>query len=165
MSLLNSLLLYNPLESLVLVLFCNIAINRLFNKKDFIFCYLLGSVNLFFQYFSTMIISKSISFIIDYLVVFVCMPIILYILYDKLISEKIRFSICFKAIIYSFVTMSVSIFILNSVFSNAYSFGCINSNYEFIYNALVRLIQITIILFFRLVVGKLGKRNVIKNCE
>lgn len=151
MSFYSSLFVYNPLEAFILFYFCytlsgiNLSIRII---KD---CYILGSINLIFQYASMFINNSMISCIYDIFVSIFVMYFILLIYLNIVCKNKIsRFTI-FGSCIFNFISIFICIFIFNEhEFMNYNSLGCDNIQIETIFNCSLRLIQFFILyLFFK----------------
>lgn len=169
MSIVESLLLYNPLEALILILFCDIFTKRNFKRIDIIHFYILGGINLFVQSIKFLFSNLSIIFIYDILVNFIFMCIICYFYYNLFMMKpgnRIRFSLILIPQIFNYCTICFVVYYFNSVFNEVYTFEFNSKFYEFLANITVRILQFLIILIIKFgvyVYEKDFKRNFFKN--
>lgn len=150
MSIVESLLLYNPLEALVLILFCDIFTKRKFKKTDIIHCYILGGINLFIQSIRYLFPDPLLMLVYDIIAVFVIGVFITYFYYFVFIGTKIRISRSFLAHIFNYTAMCFVAVIFNNIFNNVYTFQFSNKNYEFFTNISLRIFEIFIVLIIKI---------------
>lgn len=150
MNILFSLLLYNPLESFVLIRFCDIFTKRKFNKYDFINCYVLGAINLVVQNFRVVFDNRVNLLFYDLFTAFVPMSILLLIYYNKMCasckSENINFKISILAQTMNFLAISLMVMFSNTIFGNIFNSNYVSDYYEFIVNILLKIFQIFVII-------------------
>lgn len=152
MSIVESLLLYNPLEALILILFCDIFTKRKFNKIDIVHCYILGGINLFVQSIKFLFSNLSIIFIYDILVNFIFMCIICYFYYNLFMMKpgnRIRFSLILIPQIFNYCTIFFIVYVFNYIFGNVYNLGFNSKFYELFANISLRIMQIIIIFIIK----------------
>lgn len=152
MNILWSLILYNPLEALTLILFCDMISKRKFRFFDVLHCYILGTINLLFQISRMLFDNKIIILFLDLFVALVIMTITLNLYYNKQIlskseCEKTTLKHSFCAIALNYVSIMISTFVLNSLFGKIYDSNYTTSYYEFISNIFIRLIFLLIVGF------------------
>lgn len=148
MSFYSSLFVYNPLEAFILFYFCytlsgiNLSIRII---KD---CYILGSINLIFQYASMFINNSMISCIYDIFVSIFVMYFILLIYLNIVCKNKISKFKIFGSCIFNFISIFVLSFTLNTIdFMNYNSFGCNSVISEMYSNIILRSLQYIVIFF------------------
>lgn len=164
MSIVESLLLYNPIEALVLILFCDIFTKRKFKKTDIIHCYILGGINLLIQSIKYLFSDTTTVFIYDIVSVFVIGSMVLYFYYFIIIGCNIKFKYIIMSHVVNYVFTCFIIFFLNYMFNEVYKFGFKSYEYEFLANILLRICEITIFLIIKFGV-KLYERHLKKGCS
>lgn len=151
MNILISLLLYNPLEALLLIRFCDVLTKRTFKLSDLISCYILGTVNLIFQNFRTTFSNPVYILIYDMFVMFIPMILLLFIYYNNVVIyrhsvKRITVMNVFMIQIINFITTSLVVNFFNYVFGNIFTFRYVNNYYEFIINICLRIFQLGLIV-------------------
>lgn len=163
-----SALIYNPLEAFILIYFCSIFTEIKIDKNIIKHCYILGFVNLLFQYIGKSIGNNAHVFIYNIFVALILTPILLYIYIKLIFFKKINFVICIYSAIFNFVTLYIALLIINS-FKNITVFNVDRSfNHELFVNFLIKIIQLFIFLQFKKGVGfmkKILKLIAFKNTE
>lgn len=81
MSFITNLIIFNPLEALLLILFVNIYQKNRVTQRDIPFIMLLSTVNLLVQSVNVFLRNEIAVFIYDVAVSLLFMPIILYFVY------------------------------------------------------------------------------------
>lgn len=156
MSFLPSLLLYNPLEALILILFCDVFTKRKFKKIDILHCLGLGVINFVFQYASMLMTDSRLVLIYDLLMVVVT-GFILLVYYKTLISKEIKLSHSVYAMIFSFTTIPIVCNLANIIIEDIYKLGFSNKYDELLINLTLRVLQFIVILIIKLGVSKFEK--------
>lgn len=108
-----SALIYNPLEAFILIYFCSIFTEIRINKSIIKHCYILGFINLLFQYYTVYIESKILSLSYDLFIALIISPIILAFYIKNFIVLLFKLKICFCACIFNFLSLYISIIIIN----------------------------------------------------
>lgn len=150
MSFLPSLVLYNPLEALVIILICDLFTKRKFKLIDIVHCYVLGAINLMIQYISVFINDSALQLIYNIFVSLILTSIITYLYYNLAIKERINLIYAFYALGLQYISVSIAVYILNSIIPNAYT-NVISVKYELITNLCLRIAQIIIIFTIYLI--------------
>lgn len=162
-----SVLIYNPLEAFILIYFCSIFTEIRINKSIIKHCYILGFINLLFQYYTMYITIKSLSFYYDLFIALIISPVILIFYLKFFIIKKIKIKLCFYACIFNFLSLYLSVAILNSVkileiWYPSYSVYP-NSVSMFITDLIIKILQFLLLYLFK--VGDFYyERNFKKNC-
>lgn len=151
MNILVSLLLYNPLEALLLIRFCDVFTKRTFKLSDIISCYVLGIVNLIFQNFRTMFSNPVCILICDMFIMFIPMILILFIYYNNVVIyrhsvKRVTVMNVFMIQMINFITTSLVINFFNYVFGNIFTFRYASNYYEFVVNICLRIFQLGLII-------------------
>lgn len=149
MNIIMSLLIYNPIEALLLIMFCNIVTSRKFNKFDVLYLYVLGDINFAAQFIGILIRPVLLSMFYDIFATFVIYPISLYLFYNYIIckneNNRIKFSITLLALFLNFVVLSFTANTLNIFLNNGFN-GVFNDIYnEFIYNLVARILYVILL--------------------
>lgn len=108
-----SALIYNPLEAFILIYFCSIFTEIKIDKNIIKHCYLLGFINLLFQYVTIWINDKVLSLSYDLFVALIISPFILAFYSKFFIFSIFELKICFYACIFNFLSLYISIIIIN----------------------------------------------------
>lgn len=165
MSIVESLLLYNPLEALVLILFCDIFTKRKFKKTDIIHCYILGGLNLFVQSIRYLFSDPMFLLVYDVIVVFIFGFILLYFYYFLFIGVCIKLRVVLFSHIFNYITICFVMFLFNIIFNNVYNSGFSSKIYELLANLSLRILQVVclfIIKFGVLIYEKFVKKFSVK---
>lgn len=141
---LESLFLYNVLEVLIIILFCNLLSNDGFNINDIKHCFILGAINLAIQYVNLLISNAIFQLLYNLGVMFVLMPIISF-LYFRFTTHKYNIQYCFLACVFIFITSVILTNIFNNVFGTVFIDTFINEYYDFIFNIILRVFEILLI--------------------
>ena len=148
-----SALIYNPLEAFILIYFCKNIIKH---------CYLLGFINLLFQYSTVVYIqNESLSLIYDLVLALVISPFIL-LIYLKIFSIiLLKLQICFYACIFNFISLYMVIILIDTIKNNTIIFNEIRSlEYEIFINLTIKIFQLLLFLIFRL--GEMFMKKILK---
>lgn len=143
MSFLESLFLYNVLEVLIIMLFCNVLSDNKFKVEDIKHCYILGAINLSIQYVNLLISNSVFQLLYNLIVMFILMPIISYLYFYKI--HKYNISHCFYSCVFIFITSTILTNIFNNVFNTIFVNVFVNQYYEFIFNISLRAFQLLLI--------------------
>lgn len=143
MSFLESLFLYNVLETLIIILFCDVLSYIKFTLFDIKHCFALGSINLLLQYINLLILNPILQLIYNLILMFIISPIIIYLYFYNSHKYKIRYIL--YSLIFIFITSTVLTVVFNNVFNTIFINIFINEYYEFIFNILLRVIQLLLI--------------------
>lgn len=143
MTFVTSLILYNPLEVLVIILFCNVLENKKFEMKMLKYCYILGTIFLFIQYINLYIPNLILQFIYNVIVTLVIMPIVAYKYFKHIYKYKLLS--CFYSLIFIFISSMLLTQIFNILFGEIFTNVFINCEYEFIFNIILRVVQFLLI--------------------
>lgn len=141
---LESLFLYNVLEALVIILFCNLLNNSKFKIGDIKHCFILGAVNLAIQYINLLISNAIFQLLYNLGVMFILMPIISF-LYFRFTIRKYNILYCFLACVFIFITSVILTSIFNNIFGIVFINTFINKYYDFIFNIVLRVFEILLI--------------------
>lgn len=109
MNFILNLLIFNPLEAIILVLFINSLSKEKFKVKNLLHCFVLGAVNLLVQYLNIFIKNDIMIFVYDILVALILMPFILYAFVINIYNKPIKISLCFAACLFNFITICLGI--------------------------------------------------------
>ena len=146
MTFIPSLVLYNPLEMLIIIIGCDLITK---NKTDLckllLISYFGGVVNLLFQYIPNMLIGTSIHFVINNFVTFIFVPFLIY-LVSKLYSNKYTFFDVYIVYAINFaISMCIALFI-NKFIACAYFGYFENGFYELMTNLSVRFVEMILVI-------------------
>lgn len=150
MSFLPSLLLYNPLEAFIILLFCNVCSGTKTKIRIILDSFILGTLNFVVQYPNMLLESPVWQLIYNIFVAIIVVPIILYIFTLK--RYKYKFIICWLSVAFLFTTVAVLSWINNTFIGENFTNCFISKNYELIFNLILRAIQL--LLIFILYKGK-----------
>lgn len=144
MSFLPSLLLYNPLEAFIILLFCNVCSGTKTKTRIILDSYILGTLNFVVQYPNMLLENSMWQLIYNIFVVLILMPIIVYLYcYNKF---KFSYKICTAANLFILSTGMVVAWFSNTfittVITNEFENGC----YEMIFNLVLRAFELLLIL-------------------
>lgn len=160
-----SLFIYNPLEVFILIYFCSLFSKVKIDKNIIKHCYILGTVNLLIQYIATIIDSSFCVLSYNVIAALVICPITLYLYSYIFISGCIKIKICICSSIYNFLTLYLSLAIIDSfgIFNVAFNIDR-GLEYEFFVNLFIKVLQIIILFIIKYGVDKFEK--IIKeNCH
>jgi hypothetical protein len=140
-----SLLLYNPLEALLLIMFCDIFTKRKMTKLDLLHCLGLGAINLSIQYVTTLVNSPVSSLIAD-IVIALMMSIILYGYYNIVMKCEVKFLLSGASMAFCFFTIPLGIplglAIMGNMLDGVYDYtGFSDTSFEFICNITIKTLQ------------------------
>lgn len=105
-----SLIIYNPLEAIVIILFLVSLSREEFKIKNLLSCFILGAVNLVLQYPNKFIQNEVLVFIYDVFVALVLMSFTSYFAYLLIFKKSISMYKCFLASVFNFVTIYIGIY-------------------------------------------------------
>lgn len=105
-----SLIIYNPLEAIVIILFLVSLSREKFKIKNLLSCFILGAVNLILQYPNKFIQNEVLVFIYDVFVALVLMSFTSYFAYLLTFKKSISMYKCFLASVFNFVTIYIGIY-------------------------------------------------------
>lgn len=148
MSIWLSLLLFNPLESVVLFWAAIGDSKEVFKKKNIKHFYILGTINFIFQYFTQEVINPSIStlFLEHFYGLFIS-GIFLY-KYLNVLNYNIKIQNALIASIFNSLTILLIVILFSNFFINI--FINLNILQEIIVNTMVKIIQfLSLYIFFR----------------
>lgn len=148
-----NLILYNPLEALLIVLFVYIVSNKSFKMSKSIFFYIfLGSINFIFQNLTELFNDNMGIFVISLFEALVTLPLILYLYILNFCKEKVKLFLCFLAGVFNFITIYIGVYICEifsvgqMVFVNKY----IDVISELNINITIKIVQFLLIIFVKL---------------
>lgn len=144
MSFLPSLLLYNPLEAFIILLFCNVCSGTKTKTRIILDSYILGTLNFVVQYPNMLLGNSMWQLIYNIFVMLILMPVILY-LYSKK-KYKHRAVTCFLSNIFAFITSAGICFAFNNMFECIPNGVFLNGAYEMVANLVLRIVQLFLIL-------------------
>lgn len=150
MSFLPSLLLYNPLEAFIILLFCNVCSGTKTKTRIILDSYILGTLNFVVQYPNMFLENSMWQLIYNIFVMLILMPVILY-LYSKK-KYKYRAVICFLSNMFVFATIAFLSWFMNTFIVTTLTNSFTNKTYELIFNLVLRILQL--FLIFILYKGK-----------
>lgn len=150
MSFLPSLLLYNPLEAFIILLFCNVCSGTKTKTRIILDSYILGTLNFVVQYPNMLLENPMWQLIYNIFVMLILMPVILY-LYSKK-RYKHRAVICFLSNIFVFATIAFLSWFMNTFIATTLTNSFANKAYELFFNLVLRILQL--FLIFILYKGK-----------
>lgn len=150
MSFLPSLLLYNPLEAFIILLFCNVCSGTKTKTRIILDSYILGTLNFIVQYPNMLLENPMWQLIYNIFVMLIVMPFISYI-YSKN-KFKYKFIICWLANMFALITSAVIVCVVNTFVMPMLSNVFVNSVYELAVNLILRMFQA--FLIFILYKGK-----------
>ena len=141
-----SALIYNPLEAFILIYFCSIFAEIKIDKNIIKHCYILGFINLLIQYIDKFILNDELSFIYNIFITLFLSEIILNLYIKKILLNSIEFKICIYSSIFNFITLYLSIVLINSI-KTITVFNTIRSfEYELFVNLFIKIIQILLLI-------------------
>jgi hypothetical protein len=144
MSFLPSLLLYNPLEAFIILLFCNVCSGTKTKTRIILDSYILGTLNFVVQYPNMLLENPMWQLVYNIFVVLIVMPIIVYLYCHN--KFKFSYRICTAANLFILSTgMIVAWFsntFITTVITNEFENGC----YEMIFNLVLRAFELLLIL-------------------
>ncbi len=143
MSFLPSLLLYNPLEAFIILLFCNVCSGTKTKTRIILDSYILGALNFVVQYPNMLLESPVWQLTYNIFVAIIIMPIILYIFTLK--RYKYKFVICWLSTAFLFATVAILSWINNMFVDETFTNCFTDKIYEFIFNLILRVIQLLLI--------------------
>lgn len=143
MPFLESLFLYNTLETLIIILFCNVLSDIKFVAADIKHCFVLGSINLFFQYINLLIPNVIFQLILNFGMALFILPLINYLYFYKLKHYKICY--LFYSYIFLLPTNCFMTFLFNNIVGKIFENIFIDKYYEFMFNILLRVVQLLLI--------------------
>lgn len=143
MPFLESLFLYNTLETLIIILFCNVLSDIKFVTADIKHCFALGSINLFFQYINLLIPNVIFQLILNFGMALFILPLINYLYFYKLKHYKI--CCLFYSYIFLLLTNCFMTFLFNNIVGKIFENIFIDKYYEFMFNILLRVMQLLLI--------------------
>lgn len=155
-----SLIIYNPLEAIVLILFLVSLSREKFKIKNLLSCFVLGAVNLVLQHPDKFIQNEVLIFIYDVFVALVLMSFTSYFAYLLMFKKSISLYKCFLACVFNFITIYIGIYavqlsgVTDVVFVTRYS----NLISEFLINFTIKVIQ-----FVLLIILNYGVNFIMKN--
>lgn len=146
MTFIPSLVLYNPLEMLIIIIGCDLITKNKTNLCKLLFIsYFGGAVNLFFQYIPNMLIGTPIHFVINNFVTFILVPFLMY-LVGKSYSDKYTFFDVYIVYAINFsISMCIALFI-NEFIVTAYYGYFENGFYELVTNLSVRFVEMILVI-------------------
>ena len=156
-----SALIYNPLEAFILIYFCSIFTKIEINKSIIRYFYLLGFINLIFQYCAKIINNNLYAFIYNIFITLFLSEVILYIFINKILMYKIKFKICVYSSIFNFITLYISIILINNIKVVTLFNTTRSIEHEFFVNFFIKVFQI--FLLFILKSGVIFMKNLLKN--
>ena len=141
-----SALIYNPLEAFILIYFCSIFTEIKIDKNIIKHCYILGFINLLIQYIDKFILNDELSFIYNIFITLFLSEIILNLYIKKILLNNIEFKICIYSSVFNFITLYLSIVLINSI-KTITVFNTIRSfEYELFVNLFIKIIQILLLI-------------------
>lgn len=167
MNLTLSLIIYNPLEALVLILFVTSLLKDKFTLKKLNSCFVLGAINLLFQYPSKFFDNSLFIFIYDIVITLIVMSFTLYIYYFYTFHKSPKIFKCFLACLFNFITIYIGVYvsrivgITDIIFSSKYS----NLITEFSVNMIIKIVQFISLFIIKFGVDFYNEKNIKKNCN
>lgn len=156
-----SALIYNPLEAFILIYFCSIFAEIKIDKNIIKHCYILGFINLLIQYCAKIINNDIYALIYNIFITLFLSEIILYVFINKFLMNKIKFKICVYSSIFNFITLYISIILINNI-KVITLFNTVRSiEHEFFVNFFIKVFQI--FFLFILKSGVISMKNLLKN--
>lgn len=143
MSILLSLLFYNPIEAYTLILLCDIISGNStkLNVKNVFMLYIFGSVNFVIQYIPNLTYGNNLFIVVTFGLNYFVIPLSILLFY-KIMSTNITYSVC---VIAEFVNCIFIIIISGffNIFIKSYNmFFLYNRFHEFISNFAIFFVQI-----------------------
>lgn len=114
MNFILNLVIYNPLESLILISFVAFLNKEKFKIKNMFECFLLGAVNLFLQYPGQFIDNSVITLTYDVLINNVFLAITLYFAYYYIFNNSPKIYKCFYACIFNYTSLGIAIYLVDT---------------------------------------------------
>lgn len=164
-----SVLIYNPLEAFILIYFCSIFTEIRINKSTIKHCYILGFINLLFQYYTTFLDIEIISFCYDIFVALFLSPLILKNYFSNFVYKNIKIDIFIYSCIFNFITIFLCNYIISKFLNFDYSYigyNCLIS--EFFSNCISKFLQFVFLYLLkgcRFYMKKFLKNIAFKNTE
>lgn len=158
MNIFLSLLIFNPLEALVLFWAAIGDKSKVFRKENIIHFYILGTINFVFQYLIGNLEPSIINLMIEYLYSIIIASFILkfYILY--FIKINVKLIKCFSSIIFTIVTTMFVVIILSNL-TKIELITIPNIFIETIVNFIIKILQFLLLLLLLLFFGGLYEKG------
>lgn len=148
MSFLPSLLLYNPLEAFIILLFCNVCSGTKTKTRIILDSYILGTLNFVVQYPNMLLDGSLIQMVYNIFSVLILMSITVYICFHK----KYNFKICIGSSVFILISTTFLMWFVNSFIKIILINKFYNGIDELVFNLILRVLQI--FLIFILYKGK-----------
>lgn len=142
-----SLLIFNPLEAVVLFWAAIGDKSKVFRKENIKHFYILGAINFAFQYISDSFSPGITNLFFRYFVGLFLMSFILYFY----LNNNISLSKCFISATFNLVSVALIIVILNSIFSHMLWGNNVLLKEEILMNIMIKILQflfLYVIYFF-----------------
>ena len=146
MNLIPSLLIYNPLEALVIILLLSFVSNTNLSCKSIFFnSYLLGSINLLFQFLVECTYGLKIYPLLSIFLGFIITPFIIYEYNKYIICFQISFVSVYLISIYFHFSTIIIVLLLNDLYIIDIFLKDFVLNQEFLMNMYIRIPQLIIL--------------------
>lgn len=147
MNIFLSLLIFNPLEAIVLFWAAIGDKSKVFRKENIKHFYILGTINFYLQYFVENLPPSIINLFLTYFYSILIPAFILKIYFLKIMKINIKFLRCFFAMIFTAITILFGIIVVNNFFFNA-GIEVTNIYIEIIVNLFIKFIQLLLLFIF-----------------
>lgn len=163
MSLIPSLLLYNPLEMFVIILGYNLFVKENIDyRRVIIVSYIGGAINLIFQYIPNFIIGYPLHTFINNFITFLVVPFLMYLYINQIYTNRKIFAVYFVYVINFSISMSVC-FVMNNIISDSYIGYFLSPSIEFLANLSLRILEILLVIIIKFLEDKYEK-TIEENC-
>ena len=151
MSFITNLIIFNPLEALLLILFVNIYQKNRVTQRDIPFIMLLSAVNLLVQSVNVFLRNEIAVFIYDVAVSLLFMPIILYFVYVYAFKKIPKVFECFMAGSFNFVTIFIALYLAEKFSVCSVSFNIEQGLFSKLFcNTFIKVVQYTLLTILKL---------------
>lgn len=146
-----NLIIFNPLEALLLILFVNIYQKNRVTQRDIPFIMLLSTVNLLVQSVNVFMRNEIVVFIYDVAVSLMFMPTILYFVYVYAFKKIPKVFDCFMAGSFNFVTIFIALYLAEKFSVCSVSFNTERELFSKLScNTFIKVVQYTLLTILKL---------------
>lgn len=161
-----SLIIYNPLEAIVIILFLVSLSREKFEIKNLLSCFVLGAINLVLQYPNKFIQNEVLIFIYDVFVALVLMSFTSYLTYLLTFKKSICMYKCFLASVFNFVTIYVGIYFVQLIGITDIFFNVEQPLIsEFLANFTIKVVQFVLLIILNYGVNFYNEKFIKKACN
>ena len=152
-----NLIIFNPLEALLLILFVSLSEKDKINIKKLPYCFVLGCINLLLQETGNLINNNMYKVVYDVIVSIVFLSFTLQYVYGMLSNKPIRPSRYFYSCLFNYISLFISVIIID-YFTKLEIWFPTSENLPSVYNMIVVDVLIKILQFIMLFIILKGER-------